>query len=769
MSCMRWISFKIILTSFIFTGLCGCTSTLRPVKVPLDVLSPSQLVDSDFKKSRDLLDQYLKKNPSDRELLADVESMLDAINAEAKGDSAAASAAWLRAVSTARGGFGERAFSGWLRAFAKSRFTSGKLDRREIARMILSETRGGSLGPWMLSRSLQTEDKILPILLKEIPEFLNGVTPDATLDPPETEGVPPDDPVLTALAEEYCRYKGHVSPSWQTWKKTLLTDVAKYFDALAEQCSGQPAKALAVLSEVAPRLASQSSLMPLALESYSRMIRMRRDQGERDSVAPLYMPYMQLWKNPAINESTLALSRVAFEQRRIEETLWAARARANIGDGDSARTFADDVLTYVNSALLQSFTLSADQKSNLVAAAAETYHILAFRLAVEARDWEKSFNIAELALRQAGLPDEWSTRFRWSQGLYRFLGGEFDQARRIWEQLLTDTTDEKIRPQVLFWLVRAHEKLGNASESSFYAKTLSEDYPLNFYSVVALSKVGSQQAKAWETSFEDVNELVETLSDWQRIDIDDLREDRERGRLLRRAEVLASLKTPQLSTLAIEELQRSIEPATGGGFKNIKWAIYISRLHGSVGNWLGSISLTTKMMKTADFWRDWPEQILTYFPRPYLSTYETVGKELGIDYNELLAISRQESSFKADAKSGANAYGMMQLMPYTAKRLLKNAQLPDKEKLSIPQDLMKPELNIRLAADYVRELHARFRNDKAQSYAAYNAGVQTVDSWLARRMFDDPLVFIELIPYQETRDYVKGVLRNQRVYEYLSR
>jgi hypothetical protein len=311
--------------------------------------------------------------------------------------------------------------------------------------------------------------------------------------------------------------------------------------------------------------------------------------------------------------------------------------------------------------------------------------------------------------------------------------------------------------------------LGNTSESSFYAKTLSEDYPVSFYSVVALSAIGSQRAKAWQLSFEDVSELSERLSDWQRMDVDDLREDRERGRLLRRAEILASLKTPQLSTLAVDELQRSIEPSSGVGFKNIKWAIYVSRLHGSVGNWLGSISLTTKMMKTADFWRDWPEQILTYFPRPYLDTYESVAKDLAVDYTELLAISRQESSFKADARSGANAYGVMQLMPYTAKRLLKNASLLDKDKLNIPQDLMKPEVNIRLAGDYIRELHARFRNEKAQSYAAYNAGVQTVDSWIARRLFDDPLVFIELIPYQETRDYVKGVLRNQKVYEYLSR
>jgi soluble lytic murein transglycosylase len=139
-----------------------------------------------------------------------------------------------------------------------------------------------------------------------------------------------------------------------------------------------------------------------------------------------------------------------------------------------------------------------------------------------------------------------------------------------------------------------------------------------------------------------------------------------------------------------------------------------------------------------------------------------------MDRNELLAISRQESSFKADARSGANAWGLMQLMPFTAKRLVKSTKISGKEQIKIPEDLMKPEVNIPLATDYVRELQSRFSNNQAQVYAAYNAGVQTVDSWLARRLFEDRLLFIELIPYQETREYVKGVWRNQKVYDYLS-
>ena len=762
--CMTKLSFKTAAFVLALVAICSCASAGRPVPVELDVLAPAQSSDQNLRTYSQRLSSYLKKNPGDRSIMEDVPLMLDAMVAEDEGKIEKAKGAWFSALSVARGLFGEKSFSGWLTSFAQSQ--AKKTDRIEMARAVLAETKGGSVGPWMLSRSLQSEDRIIPILLREIPECVNGVSVESKLDPPQTDGIPSGDPLMTQLAGEVCRYKSQRSESWGQWQGALASDVSKYFEALVFQCSGQSAKALTYFSDVAPRLAANSAYAPLALESYARLIKLRREQGERESVAPLYMPYMQLWKSPSINESTLGLSRSVFEQRRIDETLWAARARASIGDGESARTFADDVLNYVNTALLQSFTLSTEQKNNLAATAAETYHLLAFRLAVESRDWEKSFNIAELALNQAAMPDDWRARFRWSQGLYRFLAGDYEQSRRIWEQLLSESTDDRLRPQLLFWVSRVHDQLGNQSEASFYRKSLAEDYPVSFYSVVALGLTSEDHASDWQSSFSDLKGLGRDLANWQRVDIDDLRADKERGRLLRRAEILTSLRIVPLATLAIEELQRSMEPVSDRSKDQDAW-LYVSRLHGAAGNWLGTISLTTKLMKSPDFWRDQPEQFVAYFPRPFLEVYQSVAKDSGIEVSELLAISRQESSFKADAKSGANAWGVMQLMPFTAKRLLSSYNMPNKEKLEIPKDLLKPEVNIRLAANYVRELNGRFKNNQAQVYAAYNAGVQTVDSWISRRLFDDPLLFIELIPYQETRDYVKGVWRNKNVYKYI--
>jgi hypothetical protein len=622
----------------------------------------------------------------------------------------------------------------------------------------------------MSERGIQSEQKIIPFLLRDVPEWVEGeaIPSDAKLDAPQLTGVDPADPLLTKLAGDVCKYKSRYGAGWDKWRKALSSDVIRYFDALVFQCGGQITRALETYVDVAPKLASGPVTAPFALESYARMIKIRRDQGERESVAPLYGPFMEVWKSPSVNESSLGLSRTQFEQRRIDDTLWAARARAGVGDGEAAKIFAEDVLNYVGSAMARSYTLSPEQKNNLAATAAETYHLLAFRLAVEAQDWEKAYNIATLALEQPQLPDEWKFRLQWSQGLYRFLAGDYEASRLIWETLLTDSTDEKMRPALLFWASRAHEKLGNASEVAFYRKSLSEDFPLHFYSVVGLKLTPGEFQDHWADQFKSVADLRNNIRNWQKVDVDDLRNDTRRGRLLRRAEIFASLAMTQFSAMALEELQKSFDPQNGGD-REAAWGIYVSRLYGAAGNWIGSISMTTKLSKDPDFWRKHPEQMLAYFPRPYLDSYRGVANDLKLDPNVLMGISRQESSFRVDIKSGANAWGLMQVTPPTARRLLPAAGFPADQSVQIPDALLRPDANIRFGATFVRELMASHPENHPALFAAYNAGPLTVQNWVARRVFDDPLMFIEMVPYQETRDYVKAVWRNELVYSYLAK
>jgi len=118
------------------------------------------------------------------------------------------------------------------------------------------------------------------------------------------------------------------------------------------------------------------------------------------------------------------------------------------------------------------------------------------------------------------------------------------------------------------------------------------------------------------------------------------------------------------------------------------------------------------------------------------------------------AIIRAESLFDRSAFSRAGAIGLMQLMPATARRLARKLKIPP------PSDkaLFDPALNVRLGARYLGALVKEFKGELAPAIASYNAGESAVKRWWNKRGEEPVEVFIERIPYQETRDYVKKVL-----------
>src|SRR5262249_16633183 len=156
----------------------------------------------------------------------------------------------------------------------------------------------------------------------------------------------------------------------------------------------------------------------------------------------------------------------------------------------------------------------------------------------------------------------------------------------------------------------------------------------------------------------------------------------------------------------------------------------------------------------------WPEQLLVFFPMPYLDSFQRASLDTGLDRELLLAITRQESAFTVDARSGANAIGLMQLIPPSGERFAKQLGLSG----PIQELLHSPEANIRLGSTYLRVLNLQFKGFPPAVYGAYNAGEYAMDGWMARRGHSDPLMFVELIPFGETKDYVRNVWRNLMIY-----
>ncbi|MGA8278031.1 MAG: transglycosylase SLT domain-containing protein [Rhodanobacteraceae bacterium] len=138
------------------------------------------------------------------------------------------------------------------------------------------------------------------------------------------------------------------------------------------------------------------------------------------------------------------------------------------------------------------------------------------------------------------------------------------------------------------------------------------------------------------------------------------------------------------------------------------------------------------------------------------------AREAGIDPAWAYAIIRAESAWTTDARSGANAYGLMQLLPAVAKQLARN------EKLSFggPRDLFDPSFNVNLGTRYLARMADGYDGSPWLASAAYNAGTRPVGRWVDERASLDPDLFIETIPYHETRDYVSRVLAFSVVYDW---
>ena len=146
------------------------------------------------------------------------------------------------------------------------------------------------------------------------------------------------------------------------------------------------------------------------------------------------------------------------------------------------------------------------------------------------------------------------------------------------------------------------------------------------------------------------------------------------------------------------------------------------------------------------------------FPLAFQENFISHARRTNIPVEWSLAVSRQESAFMPDAKSSAGALGVMQLMPATA-RLVANKTGTRYRSTS---ELTKVNLNIQLGTHYLAQMLRRYQNNRILASAAYNAGPGRVDRWLNPDLSVD--VWIESIPFRETRNYVQNVLMFSVIY-----
>ena len=150
------------------------------------------------------------------------------------------------------------------------------------------------------------------------------------------------------------------------------------------------------------------------------------------------------------------------------------------------------------------------------------------------------------------------------------------------------------------------------------------------------------------------------------------------------------------------------------------------------------------------------------YPLKYSEYIEKYAKEYNIDKYMVYAIIKAESNFNENAKSSSDAIGLMQIMEITAIETARKMDLEVTE-----EDLFKPDLNINIGLKYFTYLLNQYDNNYPLAIIAYNAGMGNVDAWIKDGTIKEDGTDIENVPFKETNNYVRKILRDYEIYKEL--
>ena len=278
--------------------------------------------------------------------------------------------------------------------------------------------------------------------------------------------------------------------------------------------------------------------------------------------------------------------------------------------------------------------------------------------------------------------------------------------------------------RALYWLFRAQTKL-EKSEARETLETLHAKYPFSFHSLVAQTATGK-----------DPGELLARTAPPPTTRS---RQDPEVNLLLEQVEILNRLEFNAAASRVLNwavALGKGVEPEV---------MLYMAELK------KGENEYTSKIYLLSDVLYKNPslvsrQSLELYFPKVLFPVFEKQSEV--IDPYFLLAVARRESAFNPRAVSTANARGLLQVLPKTGRKIMKKPNLFD------------PATNVEVGAKYFANLLQRVDGNVHYALAAYNAGPQKLQAWTKTYPVDDPVLFIDMIPFRETREYVGSVLRN---------
>lgn len=331
-------------------------------------------------------------------------------------------------------------------------------------------------------------------------------------------------------------------------------------------------------------------------------------------------------------------------------------------------------------------------------------------------------------------------RVLWLKAWILYKNRQHEDSAKAFQALNEATTDLSEKSRAQFYLARSLKNTGKEIEAKALLDNVAQNDFFGYYGLVAYRELGKKLpalAKVKTASQFKFDIKLEFLAETERQIYTDLIKFREY----------------HLAERALNLIAKSKE-------QDINLSLYLAKKAQMYLPLFRSFARLNNDEKL-DVFINYPELI---FPQPYKDQVEEMASKTNLPASLIYSIMKQESAFNEKARSHADAMGLMQVIPRLAKQLSRKFEVPFKKE----DDLYDPNINIQLGSYELMEQVKKQNGQLTYVAAAYNAGPNALSNWLKNRNRDDILEFIEEIPYDETRTYVKLIARNKLFYERIS-
>jgi len=442
---------------------------------------------------------------------------------------------------------------------------------------------------------------------------------------------------------------------------------------------------------------------------------------KQDREMDLYLKSTESWvkfTQKLYNKKSNSRHQKEYEEAKITlvRTLWT------LGKTSEALTALDE------------YILEFKGKSSL----AEAYWLKA-RIFEEKKQYSDTLAMSELALSEVKPKSELWEKIMWQRAWNFRKLKIWSSAIKEFETLLAGLDANDYTAKYEFWYALTQKEVGNKKNFKEILEKLIDEEPLSYYSLVAHKELG--------IDFNPIPSLDE--GEPERVSFVTQKEDEALRWLL-------SLGEQETLSSALHDLWKRLRRSKerGADRNRIYHWTYEAGDYQLLFRRLSDLGERPKLFKEKPQW---------FFPRPHQKEVQKAVGQFGIPEEIIYAIMRQESSFNPHARSPADAYGLMQLTLPTAQRVAKERDITVEE----GDHLFDPHVNIELGSAFLKKLLDMFDDQALLTAAAYNASERVVAQWLKIRFDGNSLEFIEDIPYAETMNYVKLVLRNYLYYSRL--